>query len=511
MPEPKAERDKPIVEPWDEHNRELVSHVHPHDWVNPEPAERYHLVVIGAGTAGLISAIIANGAGGKVALVERHLMGGDCLNVGCVPSKGVIAAARAWRVAKGGGTAFGAPRAEGEGDFGAAMERMRRIRAGISPIDGAARYRDQGIDVFLGEARFIAADAIEVGGARLHFRRAVVATGGRAAAPPIPGLDEVDYLTNETIFSLTEKPERLGVIGGGPIGCELSQSFARLGSRVTLFDRNEHVLGREDPDAAAVVQEAMAKDGVELCLGVGIQKIEKKGEAEVVVFERGGKAERIEVDRLLVAAGRRPNVEGLGLEAAGVKYGKRGVEVDDRLQTTNSKIYACGDVAAKYQFTHLAEAQAKIVVQNALFFRRLKASDLVVPWCTYTSPEIAHVGLYEKDAKERGHEVETLTIPLEDNDRARLEGETEGFLRVHLKKGSDKILGATLVAAHAGDLLSPMYLAVTHGIGLEKFASTIFPYPTQGEIYKAAASAYQKKKLTPTVQKILDFWMRVFK
>jgi pyruvate/2-oxoglutarate dehydrogenase complex dihydrolipoamide dehydrogenase (E3) component len=500
------------VEPLDEHNRELLANVHPPDWVNPEPKPRYHLVVIGAGTAGLVSAAGAAGLGAKVAILERHLMGGDCLNVGCVPSKGVIRASRAWQEVRHGRERFGAPAADprSHGDFGAAMARMRRLRAGISDVDGAPRFKSLGIDVFLGDGRFTGPDEIEVGGKSLRFRRAVIATGARAAAPPIPGLAEAGYLTNETIFNLTELPERLVVIGGGPIGCEMAQSFARFGSRVTLLDKDGHVLVREDADAAAIVQQAMLRDGVQLEFNMKVLEVRVRGSEKVVAIEVGGQRKEIAADQILVAAGRAPNVEGLGLEAAGVKFSRKGVEVDDHLRTSNPKIYACGDICSRFQFTHVADAQARIVIQNSLFFGRLKASALTIPWCTYTTPEIAHVGLYEKDAKERGMEVDTVTVPLSTVDRAILDGADEGFLRVHLKKGTDQILGATLVAEHAGDMIGELCLAVTHKIGLGKIASVIHPYPTQGEVVKKAADTWRRGKLTPGVKKFFERWFRVF-
>ncbi|MEA2558691.1 MAG: hypothetical protein QOH06_195 [Acidobacteriota bacterium] len=493
-----------MIEPLDEHNLRLIANVHPPDWVNPEPAERYHMVVIGAGTAGLVSAAGAAGLGARVAIIERHLMGGDCLNVGCVPSKGIIRASRAWQEARQAAERFGGPATNGPGDFGAAMERMRRLRAGISVHDSAARFRGLGIDVFLGEGKFVGPDAIEVGGKRLRFRRAVIATGARAAVPPIPGLAEAGYLTNETIFNLTELPERLVIIGGGPIGCELAQTFARFGSQVTLLSKDGHVLIREDADAAEVVQQAMQRDGVRFEFHTKILQ----ARPGVVVID--GNRE-IPADKVLVAAGRAANVEGLGLEAAGVKYTKRGVEVDDNLRTSNKNVFACGDVASRFHFTHLADAQARIVIQNALFFGRSKASALTIPWCTYTTPEIAHVGLYEKDAKERGLEVDTLTVPLSSVDRAILDGAEEGFLRVHLEKGKDRILGATLVADHAGDMIGELCLAITHGIGLGKIASVIHPYPTQGEVIKKAADQWRRTKLTPGVKKLFERWFRVFR
>ncbi|HEX2252633.1 MAG TPA: mercuric reductase [Thermoanaerobaculia bacterium] len=487
----------------------LVAQVHPPAWANPEPAARYHLVVVGAGTAGLVSAAGAAGLGARVALVERSLMGGDCLNVGCVPSKGMIRAARAWSEARRTAERFGGPAAEGAGDFAAAMERMRRLRADMARHDSAERFAELGVDVFLGHGRFVAPDAVEVDGRRLRFRRAVVATGARAAAPPIPGLAEAGYLTNETVFDLHELPRRLAVIGGGPIGCELAQAFARFGSRVTLLDLAEHVLVREDADAAAVVQRALVADGVRLELGVSIERVELAGGERRLHVRRGGEAGEVAADAVLVAVGRTPNVEGLALEAAGVGHDSTGVAVDDRLRTTNPRIYAAGDVSSRWKFTHVADAEARIVIQNALFRGRKKASDLVVPWCTYTSPEVAHVGLTAAEAAERGVELDTVTVPLSAVDRAILDGETEGFLRLHLAAGKGRILGATVVAEHAGDLLGELALAITAGVGLDRIAGVIHPYPTQAEVVKKAADQWRRGKLTPAVKKVFGWWFRL--
>lgn len=513
MSEPARVHAPSPLEPLDEHNRKLLANVHPPSWTNPEPAPRYHLVVIGAGTAGLVSAAGAAGLGARVALIERHLMGGDCLNVGCVPSKGVIRAARAWQDAREARERFGGPAVDpaSRGDFGAAMERMRRLRTGISVHDSAERFRGLGVDVFLGEGRFTGPDTAEVGGKTLRFRRAVIATGGRASVPPVPGLPESGHLTNETVFNLTELPARLVVLGGGPIGCELAQAFARFGSRVTILDIAPQVLPREDSDAAALVQKALAKDGVQFELGVKIVEVQRRGGETTIILERNGERKELTADHLLVSAGRAPNIEGLGLEAAGVRFAKTGVEVDDHLRTSNPRIYACGDVASRYQFTHAADAQARIVIQNALFKGRAKASALTIPWCTYTAPEVAHVGLYEKEAREKGIEVDTLTVELKTVDRAILDGADEGFLRLHLKKGTDEILGATLVAEHAGDMLGELCLAITHKIGLGKIASVIHPYPTQGEVVKKAADAWRRTKLTPVVKKAFAAWFRVFR
>jgi pyruvate/2-oxoglutarate dehydrogenase complex dihydrolipoamide dehydrogenase (E3) component len=499
------------VEPLDEHNHELLANVHPGDYANPVPADRYHLVVIGAGTAGLVSAAAAAGLGARVALVESRLMGGDCLNYGCVPSKAVIRAARGWHAAKRGAELFGAPPPSDGGDFTRVMRRMRRLRAEISHHDSVQRFTDLGIDVFLGRGSFLAPDTAAVGDARLRFRRAIVATGGRPSTLPIPGLDESGFLTNETLFTLERRPERLGVIGAGPIGCELAQAFVRLGCQVTLFDVAPQVLVREDPDAAAIVQRSLAADGIDLRLAARIAEVERRDSETRVRFGHDGGDHEQRFDELLVAVGRTANVEELGLDAAGVAVSTEGIEVDDRLRTSNRRVYAVGDVASRYKFTHVADALARIAVQNALFFGRKKASRLVVPWCTYTQPEIAHVGLYRDAAREQGYEVETMTLPLSDVDRAILDGSTEGFLRLYLERGKDRILGATLVADNAGDILGELCLAVTHGIGLGKISSTIHPYPTQAEVVKKAGDAWMRGRLTPRVARLLQLFFRVFR
>ena len=499
-----------FVPPDTEENRTLVDNVHPSDWTNPVPAERYNLVVIGAGTAGLVSAAGAAGLGAKVALIEREFLGGDCLNVGCVPSKGIIRPARAIHDARTAGE-FGVGGAEHLSiDFGKTMERMRRIRADISENDSVHRYSEKlGVDVFLGEGRFAGPDVIEVNGTRLRFQRAAICTGARAAAPPVPGIEEAGYLTNETVFSLTELPGRLAVIGGGPIGCELSQAFGRLGSRVTLFEMGSHILPREDPDAAGIVQDAFVAEGVDLILNAKVVEVSTEGGEKILHVEQEGSKREIRVDEIVVGIGRAPNVDGLNLESAGIAYHpRRGVQVNDKLQTSNPRVYAAGDICFPYKFTHTADALARILIANALFLGRQKSSTLVVPWCTYTDPEIAHVGMYEADAKERGIPVVTLTVPLSDVDRALLDGEAEGFARVHLRKGSDKILGATIVASHAGEMINEFSLAITAGLGLSAIGKTIHPYPTQGEVIKKLADAFNRTRLTPTVKKILSGWLR---
>jgi pyruvate/2-oxoglutarate dehydrogenase complex dihydrolipoamide dehydrogenase (E3) component len=438
-------------------------------------------------------------------------MGGDCLNVGCVPSKGMIGAARSWQAAAESGRRFGGPAVAGGGQFAAAMERMRRLRAGLSRMDSAARFRDLGVDVFLGEGRFTARDTVTVDGQALRFRRAVIATGARAAVPSIPGLGGAGHLTNETIFTLTELPRRLLVLGAGPVGCEMAQAFARFGSEVTLLDRGDRILPRDDADAAAVVERAMTSQGVHVRHRSRVVRAERRGEVRVLVVERDGGVETFEGDQLLVAVGRAPNLEGLDLEAAGVAFDPRGVTVTDRLRTTNPRIFAVGDVASRFRFTHSADAEARLVVANALFFGigGGKASRLVIPWVTYTSPEVAHVGWSERDATAAGVEVDTITVPLREVDRAVLDGEDEGFLRVHVQRGRDRIVGATLVAEHAGDMIGEIALAMTAGLGLGKIGATVHPYPTRSEIFRKAADAWRRTRLTPRAQSAFQAFFRL--
>ncbi|MGD9852992.1 MAG: mercuric reductase [Nitrospirales bacterium] len=487
--------------PQDQYNQELVNNVHPPQWHNPTPSGRYNLVVIGAGTAGLVTAAIASALGAKVALIERHLMGGDCLNVGCVPSKSVIRAAKAWTAVREA-EQFGVHvSGEVKRDFGEAMARMRKLRARISHVDSAHRYAKLGVDVFIGNGRFTSSSSIDVDGTTLQFSKAVICTGARATAPSIPGLAQTSYLTNETIFSLTELPRRLGVIGAGPIGCELAQSFARFGSQVYLVEAMHGILPSEDRDAANIVEASLLRDGVQLlCCGKDL-KIRSASETKHLSVNSHGQNYDMPVDELLVGVGRSPNIEGLGLETVGVEYEKTGVTVNHRLQTTNPRIFAAGDICSPFKFTHTADAQAQIVIQNALFphpfgLGYASTDNLVIPWSTYTQPEIAHVGLYEKDAETKGIPIDTFTFYLNEVDRAILDGEEQGFARVHVKKGTDTILGATIVASHAGDMISEFTLAMKGKLGLNTIASTIHPYPTQAEVVKKTANAWRKTTLT---------------
>ena len=515
-----SQHNESVMLPDDEHNQRLVANVHPSDWVNPEPFGRYNIVVIGAGTAGLITAVIAASLGAKVALIEEHLMGGDCLNVGCVPSKGVIRAARAWADLRNAAE-FGLHIPAGvKYDFGATMARMRKLRARISHNDSAQRYSKLGVDIYIGSGRFTGPDSIQVegpaGNRSLSFVKAAICTGARASAPLTPGLQEAGYLTNETVFSLTELPPRLAVIGAGPVGCELAQSFARFGSQVHLIEAQHGIMPNEDRDAAQIVEQQMVKDGVRLlCCGKDL-KVSKMVGGKRLTVDSHGQQYDVVVDEILVGVGRIPNVEGLGLEAIGVEFEKNGVKVNGRLQTSNPRIFAAGDVCSRHKFTHAADAMAQIVIQNALFphpfgLGYASVDSLIMPWCTFTAPEVAHVGMYEKDAKEKGLEVETYTFKLDEVDRAILDGEDEGFARVHIQKGSDKILGATIVAAHAGEMISEFSVLMKAGLGAKTIAGTIHPYPTQAEVNKKVVNLWRKAHFTPATRNRLMklfAWMR---
>lgn len=499
-----------LVSPQDEHNLRLLANAHPPNWRNPEARNPYNLVVIGAGTAGLVSAAGAASLGARVALIEKHLMGGDCLNYGCVPSKGLIRSATAWADVRDANRYGVQIDGNVRVDFEAVMARMRRLRADISHIDGVQRFTDLGVDVFLGTGQFTGPRCVEVDGQTLRFAKAVITTGGRAAAPAIPGLEAVGYYTNETVFGLTERPARLGVIGGGPIGCELAQTFQRLGSQVTLLHRGVHLLNKEDADAAAMVQQALLHDGVRLALEAKLLGVEQRGGDKVLQVEGAdGQPCELAVDAILVAVGRAPNVDGLGLEVAGVAHDSRtGVQVDDRLRTTNPRIFAAGDVCSRYQFTHAADFLSRIVLANALFMGRRKASALTIPWCTYTEPQIAHVGITEHQAAADDVALDTFTQQLADVDRAVLDGETEGFAKVHVKKGTDKILGATVVARNAGDMIGIYATAMTHGLGLGALSKVIQPYPTQAEAIRKTGDLYNRTRLTPRVKKLMTAWLR---
>jgi pyruvate/2-oxoglutarate dehydrogenase complex dihydrolipoamide dehydrogenase (E3) component len=496
--------------PRDEHNARLVANTHPPDWNNPTAKPLYDLVVIGGGTAGLVSAAGTAGLGGKVALVERHLLGGDCLNYGCVPSKAILRAARsAYEVQRA--SEFGIP-ANGRHeptdgaepahvDFAAIMSRMRRLRAGISHHDSAQRFASLGVDVFLGQARFTGQQSVEVDGQTLRFKRCIIATGARAARPEIPGLADVGYLTNETVFSLTELPRRIIVIGGGPIGCELAQAFRRFGSQVTLVQRGPRLLPKDEPEAAAVVAAQFAREQIKVICNARPLRAVGTATIKRLVVEAAGEQQTFEADAILVAAGRTPNVEGLEIASAGVESISRGVVVNDFLQTANPRIFAAGDIAGSYQFTHAADAMARLCIQNAFFslgpFGKKRLSKLVVPWTTFTDPEVAHVGLTAAAAKEQGLAIDTFREELRRVDRAILDSEDEGFAVIHTRRGTTEVVGCTIVGSHAGEMIGEISLLMTAGLALSSLARTIHCYPTQVEVLKRLGDQYNKSRLTP--------------
>jgi pyruvate/2-oxoglutarate dehydrogenase complex dihydrolipoamide dehydrogenase (E3) component len=494
--------------PDDHYRRALLDDVHPSGWRNPSPMDKYNLVVIGAGPGGLTAAREAAALGAKVALIERSLLGGDRLNVGCVPSKALIRTARLYAEMRDAENVGGQVPGSISIDFPAVMERMRRIQARLSRADSALRLSEAGVDVFFGEARFVAQDAVAVAGVVLRFQKAVVATGARPLITPIPGLAACGFLTNENVFDLTERPARLLVMGGGPLGCELAQAFCRFGCHVIIAQNDPMFLPREERDAAQILADCLARDGVEVHLNTTVVGVRIDGAQKIVDLESGGDAFSVSVDQILSGIGRAPNVEGLQLEAAGVAYDTaNGIGVDDFLRTSNPRIYAAGDVCLELKFTHAAEASARIAMRNALFPGGKRFTGLTIPWCTYTDPEIAHVGLYVREARQQDVPVRTFTILMHDVDRAVTDGEEDGFVKVHVEQGTDRILGATVVARHAGEMINGLSLAITSGIGLRALARVVHTYPTQAEAIKMAADAFNRTRLTPMLKSLSKRWL----
>jgi pyruvate/2-oxoglutarate dehydrogenase complex dihydrolipoamide dehydrogenase (E3) component len=498
-----------LVLPDDSYNTALLQNAHPPAWRNPESRGKYNLVIVGAGPAGIITARAAIGVGARVALIERDLVGGECINVGCIPSKTIIRTSRLYAEMRDAEN-FGANVPTGiKIDFPAATERMRRIRARLSRFRGsAARLSSIGVDVYFGEARFAGPGAIVVDDKTLRFRKALIATGARPKSPAIPGLVEAGYLTNESVFDLTECPRRLLVIGGGPLGCELAQAFSRLGSQVTIVQDEPMFLGNEERDAAQILSDALARDGIAVRLNTQTVRVRVQGNEKLVDLVSDDDKTTVAVDEILVGIGSMPNVEGMNLEGAGVKYDREaGIPINDFLQTSNPRIYAAGDVCSEHKFPHIETAAARIVVQNALFFDRKRLSALAIPWCTYTDPEIAHIGLYVREAREKKIPVKTFTVLMHEVDRAITDGEEEGFVKIHVKEGTDKILGATVVASHAGEMICEISLAMASGIGLGALSQVNHPYPTQAQAIKMAADAYNSTRVTPALRWLLKQWL----
>jgi pyruvate/2-oxoglutarate dehydrogenase complex dihydrolipoamide dehydrogenase (E3) component len=490
-----------ITTPQDTYERECLANVHPPSWNNPKPADCYQLVIVGAGPAGLAAAETAAALGAKVALIERHLIGGTCLNTGCVPSKTIIRTSRLYaemRDAK----RYGAQIPDDiRVDFSAVMERVRRIRTHLSSDDSVRRLAAVGVDVFFGNVRFVGADTLTVNEEKLCFKKALIATGARPHIPSIPGLREAGFLTNANVFNLTELPRRLLVIGGGPLGCELAQAFCRLGAQTTIVQDMPLFLDGEERDAAQILSDAFARDGIEVRLNTSAVAVRVEDGQKLVDLVSDDYQNTIAVDAILTGSGRAPNVEGLNLEAAGVDYDAgSGIRVDDFLRTSNPHIYAAGDVCLEHKYAHTATASARIVVQNALFRGRERLSALVIPWCTFTDPEIAHVGLYVREANRQGIPVKTFIILMHEIDRAVTDSEDAGFVKIHVRERTDQILGATIVARHAGDMINEITLAMVAGIGLRTLARVIHAYDTQAEAIQRAAEAYNRTRLTPRIQ-----------
>jgi len=505
---------KHVINPINVADQRLISNCHPADYINPpghSSGQRYNLVVIGGGAAGLVSAGGCGLLGGRAALIERGLLGGDCLNTGCVPSKGLIRAARGVYEAQQA-SRFGLMVDGGSlrVDFGVAMERMRQLRANISINDSVVRMRDKyGVDIYLGEARFTAPDAVEVGGQTLKFAKAVIATGGRPAIPSIPGLAGTRFHTSETIFNLEELPRRLVIIGGGPIACELAQAFHRFGSSVTILNAGARLLLREDEAVAGIIESRFIAEGLSVHHSVNIRQIEAGSgtSARISYFDLNKMEHQIEGDCLLVAVGRLPNVEGLNLEAAHVAVGDEGVRVDDRLRTTNRRIYAAGDVCSALKFTHLSDAMARVAIRNALLMGRQRLSHLVIPRVTFTDPEVAQVGLTKQEAVKKGKNIETLTSYLDDNDRAILDGDVSGLISIQVDHSSGRIVGGTIVARQAGEMIGQLTLAITAGLSCADLAKTIQPYPTLSDGFRRIGDTYQMSRLGPLSRLLLRRWL----
>ena len=454
----------------------------------------YNLIVIGAGSAGLVSAYIAAAVKARVALIERHRMGGDCLNTGCVPSKALLRSARLLADVRNA-ERYGIAGATASVDFAKVMQRVHEVIARIEPHDSVDRYRGLGVEVIKGDARIVSPWEVEVGGQRLSARSLIIASGAQARVPAIEGLDAVDFRTSDTLWEIRELPKNLVIVGGGPIGCELAQAFARLGSKVSLVQKDSRLLPREDADASKIIADRFAAEGIEVVSNCEAIRVEGDKAGGVLIGRRDGEEMRFAFDRLLLALGRKPNVSGFGLEALGVEIDPRGTIRNDALLRTNfPNIFVAGDVAGPYQFTHVASHQAWYAAVNALLapFWSFKVDYRVIPWATFTDPEVARVGLSETEARAQGIEVEVTRYNLDDLDRAIADAADHGYVKVLTAPGKDRILGATIVGEHAGDLLAEFVLAMKHGIGLNKLLGTIHVYPTLGEATKMAAGAWKR-------------------
>ncbi len=468
---------------------------------------KYDICVIGAGSGGLSVAAAAAQFGQNVVLIEKGLMGGDCLNYGCVPSKALIAAAKHAHALRSGAE-FGVTPVEPKVDFKKVHDHVKSVIAAIAPHDSQERFEGMGVTVIRDAASFVDGETVKAGGETIKARRFVIATGSSPAAPPIPGLDAVDYLTNETIFDNTALPKELIIIGAGPIGLEMAQAHARLGSKVTVLEAFDP-LGKDDPELARVVLDHVQDDGVEILSRIKIADVRKKGRGIEIDIEQDGEARKITGTHLLVAAGRKPNVDGLNLEAAGIEYTRKGITVDKGLRTTNRKVYAIGDVAGGLQFTHVAGYHAGLVVRNILFRMPVTNKTGHIPWVTYTNPELAHVGLGEDEARKRHQDIKVLRWNFDENDRAQAERKIDGKIKV-VTTGKGLILGATIVGPNAGELIQPWGLAIASGLKIKAMIDQVVAYPTLGEVNRRAAITYYSDITTKPFIRFVIRLMKMF-
>jgi pyruvate/2-oxoglutarate dehydrogenase complex dihydrolipoamide dehydrogenase (E3) component len=482
-----ASRAKPDDE------RTFLSRIRPEHWKNPEPRSGYDLAIVGAGPAGLAAAESAARLGFSVVLIERNRLGGNSLNAGSVPSKAIIRSAHVYGTMREA-EEFGASMPNEQGlEFSKVMARMRQIRMRISEHHSVHELAALGIDIFFGSARFDGADALLVGGARLHFKKALIATGARPRAPDISGLDETGYRTSATIFEMTALPKRLAVIGGGPLGCELAQAFCRLGSHVTIVQNDAKFLPREERDAAEILSRSLARDGVEIRLNTTVVGARRDRGVKTLHIVNRRIENEIQADEVLLSIGRAPNVEDLGLETAGVEFDTdQGIRVDDFLCSTNPNVYAAGDVCLELKFTNAAQSSACMAVQNALMKMQQRISGSTIPWCTYCDPEIAHIGLHVWEARQQSIPIKSFTVMMHDVDRSITDGQNTGFVKIHIAEGSDRILGATIVASRASELINEMAVVMNTGIGMRALAAVVHTYPAQSEAIMLAAQAYER-------------------
>lgn len=477
----------------DSFQNKFLQDIFPENWINPEPQNQYDLLVVGGGPGGMTAATIAKSYNVSVAIVEKEHFGGECLSYGCIPSKAMLRSSRvAQEIRRAKEYGLEIPKGWNV-DFHAVMQRVHDLQTTISPHDSVEHFKKLGIDVFLGTGTFTRPNRLEVANKTINFKKAIIVTGTQPIQLHVPGLDQSDYLTNQTIFNLSTLPRRLVVIGGGPISCELSQAFLRFGSQVTLITHGSQLLSRDELIASKRLQEVFQNEGMQIFTQTTVQRAEKRGSEKLLYLDTT--TNPLVADEILVAIGRLPTIDGLNLENAGVQSDRqKGISTNDYLQTSNPNIYAAGDVTSVYKFTHISKELSKIAVTNALYGNQQKSSSLIIPWCTYTDPEIAHIGVSEEEAKKQGIAIETTMIEMAEVDRAILDGETIGFAKLLVKENSDQIIGSTIMAAHAGDMISEVCVAMNSESGLTALSRAIHPFPTQAQILRSAAETVLKRR-----------------